>query len=62
MADLGWVGGCGGPPVPSEVLEAAVELPLAALARPGTALQAELAQVLLEVLVVHGAIVLGLTV
>lgn len=52
------------PPTPSPlaVLETAVELALALLAGPRAALEAEFAQVLLEVLVVHGAVVLGFTV
>lgn len=48
-------------PARSEV-EAAVQLPPALLPGPRAALEAELAQVLLEVLVVHGAVVLGFTV
>lgn len=50
-----------GPCSPSELLEPTVHLPLALLPSPGPALGAEPLQVLLEVLVVHGAVALGLT-
>ena len=46
----------------SAVLEAAVELPFAALPGPRAALKAAFAEVLLEVGVVHGPVVLRLTV
>lgn len=45
----------------SQLLQAAVHVPLAALAGPGPTLQPELPQVLLEVLVVHGPVRLGFT-
>lgn len=45
---------------PSELLEPTVHLPLALLPGPGPALGAEPLQVLLEVLVVHRAVALGL--
>lgn len=44
----------------SELLQATVQFPLALLASPGPALGAEPFQVFFEVLVVHGAIALGL--
>lgn len=44
------------------VIETVVELPLALLSGPRAALQAETAQVLLEVLVVHRTVILGFTV
>lgn len=47
-------------PAASELLEPTVHLPLALLPGPGPALGAEPLQVLLEVLVVHGAVALGL--
>ena len=43
-----------------QFLEAAVHVSFAALAGPGAALHPELPQVLLEVLVVHGTVRLGL--
>lgn len=46
----------------SELLQAAVHLPLALLPSPGPALRAELLQVFFKVLVVHGPVAGGLTV
>lgn len=46
---------------PSQLLQAAVHVSLAALPGPGATLQAELPQVLLEVLMVHGSVRLRLT-
>ena len=47
---------------PSELLQAAVHLPLAFLPSPGPALGAEFLQVFFKVLVVHGPVAGGLTV
>lgn len=47
--------------VPSLVLQAAAELPPAPLPSPASSLEAEGLQLLLEGLMVHGPIVLGLT-
>lgn len=46
---------------PSEFLQATVQLPFAPLAGPGSALGAKSFQVFFKVLVVHGAVALGLT-
>lgn len=46
---------------PSEFLQATVQFPFAPLTSPGSALGAKSFQVLFKVLVVHGAVALGLT-
>lgn len=50
------------PAAASELLQAAVHLPLALLPGPGPAFGAKLLQVLLKVLMVHGPVAGGLTV
>lgn len=53
--------GCRGCGRGSQLLQTAVHVSLAALPGPGATLEAELPQILLEVLVVHGPVVLRFT-